>query len=215
MRNLIRIVVADGHPVCVKGVKIELSAVDAAQVVGCAYDSTGLFDVLREHECDVLICDYVMSGRHFGDGLSMLALIQQRHPAIRLIVLTSIDSPIVLQTLGRQGVRGIVSKFDRSEHLRHALDTVWRGDSYFSPRIIGALSALSDGDAVERVRTLTRCEVEVVRLFLSGMSVGEIAAKFGRSKQTVSAQKRSAMKKLDVTSDIELVRYGISHGLAA
>lgn len=215
MRNLIRIVVADGHPVCVKGVKIEISAVEVARVVACAFDSTQLFDVLGLHECDVVICDYVMSGGDFGDGLSMLALVQQRHPAIKLIVLTSMDSPIVLRALERQGVRGIVSKCDLPEHLRHALYAVWRGDSYFSPRISGMLSVDAGEAEAQRVNTLTRCEVEVVRLFLAGLSVGEIAAKFGRSKQTVSAQKRAAMRKLDVKTDIELVRYGIRHGLAA
>jgi len=214
LQNFIRIVVAIGHPVCVKGVKIEISVVEAAKVVACAFDSAELFDVLSRHACDVLICDYALSGQGVGEGLSMLALVQQRYPAIKLIVLTAIDSPIVLQALGRQGVRGIVSKCDLSEHLRHALHAVWRGGSYFSPRIMGALAADVGVLETERVRTLSRCEVEVVRLFLSGMSVGEIAAKFGRSKQTVSAQKRSAMKKLDVKTDIELVRDGIAHGLA-
>ena len=50
--------------------------------------------------------------------------------------------------------------------------------------------------------------MEVVRLFLSGFSMGEIAEKFSRSKQTVSAQKCAAMRKLDVHNDMDLVRYG-------
>ncbi|EHK67705.1 response regulator transcription factor [Achromobacter arsenitoxydans] len=215
MSNHIHVVVADGHPVCVKGVKLELSGIEIARVEACAFDSTQLFDVLASHACDVLICDYVMSGGHFGDGLSMLSQIRQRYPAIKLIVLTSLGSSMVVQALERQGVKGIVSKFDRSEHMLHAFHAVWRGDTYLSPRIQGALSADSSAAEAERMGKLTACEIEVVRMFLSGLSVGEIAAKFGRSKKTVSAQKRAAMRKLDVASDIELVRYGISHGLVA
>ncbi|WMD20236.1 response regulator [Achromobacter seleniivolatilans] len=215
MLNPIRVVVADGHPVCIKGVQVEIAAVDHARVVACATNSTQLFNILQCQACDVLISDYVMSGADFGDGLGMLSLIQQRYPALKLIVLTSIDSPLVLQALDNQGVRGIVSKGDMSEHLRNALQAVWRGERYRSPRINSVLKPEGATPATDRAGTLTRSEVEVVRLFLSGLSVGEIAAKFGRSKQTVSAQKRAAMRKLDVQTDIELVRYGMRNGLTA
>ncbi|MFJ3461320.1 response regulator [Achromobacter spanius] len=215
MRNQIRVIVADGHPVCIKGIQIELAASADVAVVASAQNSTQLFAALAQHACDVLISDYVMSGSDFGDGLGMLSLIQQRHPATKLIVLTSIDSPLVLQALVKQGVRAIVSKSDMSEHLQHALRAVWRAEQYFSPRIDGALQAQAAFAGSDRVGKLTRCEVEVVRLFLSGLSVGEIAQKFGRSKQTVSAQKRAAMRKLDVRTDIDLVRYGMRSGLTA
>lgn len=215
MLNPIRVIVADGHPICIKGVQIEIAAAGNATVVASAPNSTQLFTALSQQDGDVLISDYVMSGADFGDGLGMLSLIQQRYPALKLIVLTSIDSPLVLQALVRQGVRAIVSKSDMSEHLQHALRAVWRADQYFSPRIDGALQAQAAFAGGERVGKLTRCEVEVVRLFLSGLSVGEIAQKFGRSKQTVSAQKRAAMRKLDVRTDIDLVRYGMRSGLTA
>ncbi len=215
MRNQIRVIVADGHPVCIKGIQIELAASADVVVVASAQNSTQLFSALAQQACDVLVSDYVMSGSDFGDGLGMLSLIQQRHPAIKLIVLTSIDSPLVLQALVKQGVRAIVSKSDMSEHLQHALRAVWRAEQYYSPRIDGALQAQAAFAGGERVGKLTRCEVEVVRLFLSGLSVGEIAQKFGRSKQTVSAQKRAAMRKLDVRTDIDLVRYGMRSGLTA
>lgn len=215
MWSQIRVIVADGHPICIRGIQIELAAAGNASVVASAQNSTELFAALAQQACDVLVSDYVMSGTDFGDGLGMLSLIQRRYPATKLIVLTSFDSPLVLQALVRQGVRAIVSKSDMSEHLQHALGAVWRGQHYLSPRIEGALQAQAVVPGGDLVGKLTRCEVEVVRLFLSGMSVGEIAQKFGRSKQTVSAQKRAAMRKLDVQTDIDLVRYGVRSGLTA
>lgn len=215
MRKVIRVVLADGHPICVKGVQIEISVADIAQVVACAFNSTELFDILDTHECDVLVSDYVMSGADFGDGLSMFARIQQRYPGLKLVVLTSIDNRIVLQALEELGVRAIVSKGDLPEHLRRALHAARCGEPYRSPRIQAALEAEVSASCADGVHPLTRCEVEVVRLFLSGFSLGEIAEKFCRSKQTVSAQKRAAMRKLDVHNDIDLVRYGVRSGLAA
>lgn len=212
VRDVIRVVLADGHPICVKGVQIEISVADIAQVVACAFNSTELFDILDTHHCDVLVSDYVMSGADFGDGLSMFAQIQERYPRLKLVVLTSLDNRIVLQALEALGVRAIVSKGDMPEHLRRALYAAWCGEPYRSPRI---QAALESDTAAEHEDPLTRCEVEVVRLFLSGFSLGEIAQKFHRSKQTVSAQKRAAMRKLDVHSDMDLVRYGLRSGLAA
>ncbi|WMD20221.1 response regulator transcription factor [Achromobacter seleniivolatilans] len=214
-REVIRVVLADGHPICVKGVQIELSVEDVAQVVACAFNSTELFNTLDSHECDVLVSDYVMSGADFGDGLSMFARIQERYPSLKLVVLTSIDNRIVLRALEDLGVRAIVSKGDLPEHLRRALCAACRGEPYRSPRIQAAMTSTMTESSSEGVSHLTRCEVEVVRLFLSGFSLGEIAEKFSRSKQTVSAQKRAAMRKLDVHNDIDLVRYGVRSGLAA
>ncbi|WP_313623411.1 response regulator transcription factor [Achromobacter sp.] len=213
MSNPIRVVVADSHPVCIKGVQVEIAAMSHAKVVACVKNSTHLFSVLQREPCDVLVSDYVMAGENFGDGLGMLSLIQQRHPALKLVVLTSIDSPLVLKAVDRQGVQGIVSKADMSEHLRHAIQAICRGESYRSPRISGALQAGPDTVGADRAGRLTPCEVEVVRLFLAGLSVGEIAEKFSRSKQTVSAQKRAAMRKLGIHTDSELVRYGVRNGL--
>lgn len=213
MSNPIRVIVADGHPVCIKGVQVEIAAMNLARIVACVQNSTQLFKVLQCEPCDVLVSDYVMAGENFGDGLGMLSLIQQQYPALRLVVLTSIDSPLVLQAVERQGVQGIVSKADMAEHLRHAIQAIWRGEKYRSPRIEGVLQAGAGGVGADRASRLTPCEVEVVRLFLAGLSVGEIAEKFSRSKQTVSAQKRAAMRKLDVHTDSELVRYGVRNGL--
>lgn len=225
-REVIRVVLADGHPICVKGVQIEISVKDIAEVVACAYNSTELFDILDTHECDVLVSDYVMSGEDFGDGLNMFARIQQRYPGLKLVVLTSINHRDVLQALEASGVRAIVSKGDLPEHLRRAMYAACCDEPYRSPRIEAAIQAPAaqaglqaglqgDGACVGSADLLTRCEVEVVRLFLSGFSLGEIAEKFSRSKQTVSAQKRAAMRKLDVHNDIDLVRYGVRSGLAA
>ncbi|EFF74334.1 response regulator transcription factor [Achromobacter piechaudii] len=215
MRDAIRVVLADGHPVCVKGVQIEISLTNTATVVGCAFNSTELFDVLDHHDCDVLVSDYVMQGADFGDGLSMFARIRRRYPGLNLVVLTSILNCNVLIALQHLGVRAIVSKADRSEHLRWALRAVHAGQSYRSPRIQAAFDRGAHEPCGENHGALTCCELEVLRLFLAGLSLSEIAEKSSRSKQTVGAQKRAAMRKLDVHNDIDLVRYGVRSGLAA
>ncbi|WP_143137604.1 helix-turn-helix domain-containing protein, partial [Burkholderia ubonensis] len=76
--------------------------------------------------------------------------------------------------------------------------------NYTSP-IIKQL--LQDAESVPVARDLTTREIEVVRLFCAGYTVGEIAAQLHRSKQTISSQKSSAMKKLGIVRDADLIRY--------
>jgi len=62
-------------------------------------------------------------------------------------------------------------------------------------------------------RRLSRREAEVIRLYVSGRSVNEIASEFNRSKQTISSQKTSAMRKLGIKRDVELIRFAREMGL--
>jgi two-component system, NarL family, captular synthesis response regulator RcsB len=208
----IRVVLADAFPICLRGAQIELSRIEGACVVACAFSSSQLFDVLGEHECEVLVSEYDMSGADFGDGLGMFKRIRHQYPGLKLLVLTAICNPVVLFALEDLGVHAIVSKRDLPEHLRHGLHAAFRSEAYLSPEIQAARQIEAQAC---RIDSLTRAEVEVVRLFLSGLSLGEIAAVVRLSKQTVSAQKRAAMRKLDVQSDAGLVRYGVTSGLAA
>lgn len=210
-----RVVMADAYPICLKGAQIELCRVEGASVVACAFSSSQLFDVLALHECDVLVTEYVMGPTDIGDGLGMFKRIRQRYPSLKMVVLTAIGNPVVHAALEDLGVRAIVSKRDLPEHLRRAVQAAARSEAYLSPGILAARRAGRTRQKPAGYDTLTRAEVEVVRLLLSGLSLGEIAGVFRRSKQTVSAQKRAAMRKLDVHSDAGLVRYGVRSGLAA
>ena len=213
--GVVRLVLADAYPLCMKGAQLELCRVEGAHIVACAFSSPQLFDVLSEHECDVLVTEFVMGPTDFGDGLGMFKRLRQRHPNLKIVVLTAIGNPVVHASLEDLGVHAIVSKRDLPEHLRCAVQAASRSEAYLSPGILAARRRGRTGRNLDGDETLTRAEIEVVRLLLSGLSVGEIAGVFRRSKQTVSAQKRAAMRKLDVHSDAGLVRYGVRSGLAA
>lgn len=215
MRDRVRVVLADGHPVCVKGVQMELSLAGSATVVGCAFNSTELFDVLDNHDCDVLVSDSVIQGEDFGDGLGMFTRLRGRYPGVNVVVLTSIINCNVLHALENLGVCAIVGKADSSEHLRRAVQAVGGGKLYLSPRIQRAFDRRVREPCSEQLGSLSLCESEVLRLFRSGLSLSEIVAKFNVSKQMISGQKRAAMRKLNVFNDIDLVRYDVSSGLAA
>jgi DNA-binding NarL/FixJ family response regulator len=100
---------------------------------------------------------------------------------------------------------GIVSKFDEVGHIVTAIREARRGVAYLSPAIGRLLAAPGGG--------LSAREMEVVRLYVSGMTISEIAARTHKAKQTVSTQKNRAMQKLGLRNDMELIRCAASLAL--
>lgn len=200
----VRVMVADDHPASALGMSQALQGNSTIKLVGAVSNSTGLVAALDAQQSDVLVLDYVMPGGKYGDGLVLLSFLQRRYPALHIVTITMIDNPSVLRAIRKQGVSCILSKSDAISHLIGAVHAAYVGANYMSPYI---KQLLQDVESEPAARALTAREIEVVRLFGAGYTVGEIAAQLHRSKQTISSQKSSAMKKLGIVRDADLIRY--------
>ncbi|MBJ9963388.1 response regulator [Burkholderia seminalis] len=200
----VRVMVADDHPSSALGMSQALAGSSTIKLLGTVSNSTDLVAMLDEQQSDVLVVDYVMPGGKYGDGLALLSFLQRRYPALRLVTITMIDNPSVLLAIQKQGVGCILSKSDAISHLVGAVHAAFVGANYLSPFV---KKLLEDCQPSAGVRTLTAREIEVVRLYGAGLTVGEIAVQLHRSKQTISSQKSSAMKKLGIVRDADLIRY--------
>jgi two-component system capsular synthesis response regulator RcsB len=185
-------------------------------VVATARNSTELMAALTNTPCDVLVSDYVMPGGTYGDGLALYAAIHQHYPDLRIVVLSMMENPAVLRLLMQRGNCCIFSKADPISNLTTAVHAAYGNVRYLSPRIAAISEAIKPGTRGSTAGSpLTRRELEVVRFFVSGLKVTEIAEVLRRSKKTISTQKCSAMLKLNIERDADLVRYGIESGLVS
>ncbi|MGT0195131.1 response regulator [Burkholderia pyrrocinia] len=207
----VRVMVADDHPASALGMSQSLQGNSTIKLVGTVSNSTDLVAALDAQQSDVLVLDYVMPGGKYGDGLVLLSFLQRRYPALHIVTITMIDNPSVLRAIHKQGVSCILSKSDAISHLIGAVHAAYVGANYMSPYI---KQLLQDIESEPATRALTTREIEVVRLFGAGYTVGEIAAQLHRSKQTISSQKSSAMKKLGIVRDADLIRYNDEQNLA-
>lgn len=211
----LRIAIADDHPVLLAGMAHLLQAQPGFVVVGMVKDSTALVELLSSAGVDVVVTDFSMPHGRYGDGIAMLRFLQRRFPQIQLVVLTGMESPLVLNNIRAAGVRCIVSKGDPLEHLLPALQAACSGAGYLSPeveaRIQSASTAGPEGGALAAV--LSRRESEVLRMYAEGLSVIEIADRIGRSRKTISTQKVAAMRKLGLETDADIFQYAIANGL--
>ncbi|WP_232443823.1 LuxR C-terminal-related transcriptional regulator [Burkholderia ubonensis] len=121
-----------------------------------------------------------------------------------------IENPVVLASLQAQGISCIFSKRDDLDAMPAAIRAAEAMDEFLSPAIVSIVRGVNgDGSSSAGSPLLTPRELEVLRLFVSGLTINEIAARLRRRKQTVSAQKWSAMGKLGITRDADLIRYAI------
>lgn len=209
MDTHIRVVVADDHPVIRMGIEALLDDISSLERIGSAADSTQLVALLDAQPCDVLVTDYAMPGGEHGDGMELITFIRQRYPDLRIIVLTGMEKLALIRSLMTHGIYAILSKTDDMSHLRAAIQATRTGRRYYSPRISGMLKALP----VTGSARLSQRESEVIALYVGGDSINVIAEKLQRSKQTISTQKVSAMRKLGIETDADLFKYAIELGL--
>lgn len=207
----LRVLIADDHPAVCAGVRHALSEFSNVDVT-CASGVDGSFQQASEVAAyDVLVCEFSTLGKLSDDATPFLDVLRRRCPELRIVVLTRLENAGVMHLLLTWGVQCVVSKQDELSHVKPAILRACSGGRYLSPRIEALVTTAGYGRT--GLLALTLREMEVIRLFLSGMTVNEIALRLARSKKTISTQKGTAMIKLGLESNIELMRYGIEIGL--
>ncbi|WP_322013592.1 response regulator transcription factor [Paraburkholderia sp. J12] len=213
----INVVLVDDHPLLLSGIKHEISNVGTIKLVGMTHNSTELMEILDRIRIDVLVTDYAMPGGEYGDGMQLLSFLRRRYPDLKIIVFTAITNPAIANEMMRIGVRSVLNKIDDAGRLISAIHAVHTGAQYISPSYDLASRVMlrqnKEASSTGALDSLSKREAEVVRLYISGMSIDSIAAHLHRTKQTVSAQKMSALRKLGIERDAQLFQWAFEMGL--
>ncbi|MHB1023665.1 MAG: response regulator [Acidobacteriaceae bacterium] len=215
---VIRLVIADDHPVVRIGVKNMLMFDHAFDVVGEAGDGDDAITQTLEHEPDILLLDLQMPKL---PGLEAMRAIMSRSPRVKTVLLTStITTQQIIEAL-QIGARGIVLKDAVTDHLSTAIRAVAAGDYWIGGRrvvnLIQALHELTQKAAAPERKTfgLTPRELEVVGCIVEGCSNKDIAKQFTISEETVKRHLSNIFDKTGVSTRLELALFAISHQLVA
>lgn len=211
----LRVTLADDHPIFLIGLKVVIEQENRGQVVAQASSPDALLDALKTHPCDLLVTDFMMPVEDQKDGLRLLERIRRDHPTLPIIVVTMLNNAGLFRAMLALGVQGLLSKGSVAAELPAAIGSVRSGKTFVADSVKRTLLAAGDygSDTLLAPEDLSPRELEVIRLLAAGHSVGTIAAQLSRSKQTVSAQKVSAMRKLGLANDAALFIYLQEHGL--
>ena len=212
----IRVLIVDDHTLLRQALRVLLEAQDGIEVIGEAINGRDAVETAERFRPDVVLMDMVMPGLN---GIEACRQINKRVPNARVLILTAyLEDDRLLQAL-RAGAAGYVVKRSDMEELLLAIQSVHRGNTYFS-------AAVSEEIAVNEVLLqakqpnpktgydlLTNREREVLQLIAEGLSNQGIADELYISVKTVEAHKAHIMNKLNARNRTDLIRYAIKRGL--
>lgn len=205
-----RVLLADDHEIVRAGLRRVLEASPDFEVVGEASTGREAVEMTLEMRPDVVVLDIAMPELN---GLEATRQIVKDLPDAEVLILTVHDSESVIREVLNAGARGYLLKSDASRHLVAAVESLSRHEPFFTSKVseIVLSGFLSGGSVSEVARTdeLTPREREIVQLLAEGKSNKEVASLLNISVKTVETHRTNIMKKLDLHSVSELVRYAI------
>jgi DNA-binding NarL/FixJ family response regulator len=209
---MIRVLMADDHQIVREGLKRIIAECPDMQVVAEAVDGNEAIVMARQQEdADVMLLDVSMPGPGF---LETMKRIRNDRPDLRVLVLSVHPEDHYAVRALRSGASGYLTKDHSPDELAAAIRRVHTGRKYVTAALAERLAVDLD-PAPERPphELLSNREFEVLLAIVSGKSIKEVAATKNLSPKTVSTYRTRILKKLDVTSNADLVRYAIEHKL--
>ena len=211
----LKILIADDHEVVLRGIAGMLAQADEFDVCGEASDGRQALQLVEKLQPDVALLDISMPELN---GIDATRQIRRVSPKTRVIIFTMHDAERLVHEVFQAGAFGYVLKSDVGTHLLAAIRTVGEGRHYFSSKVsemvfdaylrAGGTEGRASTDHPEEARLTTR-ERETVQLLAEGKSNKEVAATLGISVKTAETHRAAIMRKLELGSLSDLVRYAI------
>jgi len=208
--SAIRLVITDDHATIRDALKLLLGSQPDLQVVGEATNGEQALEAAVALRPDVLLMDVSMPGMN---GLQATAAVKSRVPSVNILTLTRHAEESYLGELLRAGASGYALKQSSSTELINAIRTVASGRPYLDPELNGGLLGLFvQGRTLKKPPDLTPRETEVLKMTAWGYGNKDIASRLGLSVKTVEVHKTNGMRKVGMTSRLQLVRFALLRG---
>lgn len=209
----LRILLVDDHDIVREGVRLLIEAQPDMTIIGEADNGEDALKKAKELKPEIVIMDISMPELN---GLKATEKLCKINPQINILILTRHEDIGYLKTLIEAGANGYILKQSAPEELIRAIRVVASGKSYLdaalTERVFDGYVNRSSSLRGENKADITEREQEVLRLTAWGYSNKEIGGKLNISVKTVEAHKANAMRKLDLRSRIDIVRFALLQG---
>lgn len=212
MKNKIRILLADDHPVVRKGIRSCLERQSQLEVVGEAANGQEALASAKQLVPDLVLMDIDMP---VMSGLAVTETLGKELPQVKVLILSMHDHPEYIMRILQSGAKGYVLKDASPEELLKAIDTVNGGQAFFSPEVarLALNQFVQTNGEVSAPGQLTDREREVLVLIAEGLSNKEIANQLNVGVRTVETHRERIMRKLDIHTVAGLTKFAITKGL--
>ncbi len=212
----IRIILTEDHQILRDGIKA-LIASENIEIIGEATTGAELWTLL-----DTLLPDIILMDISLPDttGIELTAQLKQKFPAIKVLILSMfMDESFIKQSI-KAGVNGYLHKNTTREEILAAIHSIYNGRDFFSENISKIIlksyiesAKYNRYDDANPHELLSKREIEILKMFAEGFINKEIADKLFISVRTVESHKNHIMQKLNLKTQVELVKFAIKHKL--
>lgn len=208
---MIRVLIADDHPVVRAGIKQILAEATDIELCGEAESGQEVLDMLDQCRPDVLLMDIAMPERN---GIETLKRVMDTNPEIAVMILSMHPESQYAVRLLKSGASGYLTKECAPDQLLSAVRKVARGRKFISPALAEILAENISGDRDQPPHEyLSNREYQIFCLLASGRTVSEIADELSLSVKTVSTHRTRILRKMDMAKNAELTYYAIKNNL--
>ena len=209
---MVRLFIADDHPIVREGLKHVIAKCNDIRVVGEAADAESLLKGLSAAAADVLLLDVTMPGPGI---LEVIAQIKAAYPAVRILVLSVHPEELYARRVLKAGADGYLTKTQSSGALASAIRQVHSGGKYVSPSLAQTLVVDLGRANCDAHQNLSNREYQVFLEIGRGGAVAQIAEQLHLSPKTVRTYRSRILEKMELQSTAELIFYAVSHGLVS
>jgi len=209
----IRIFLVDDHQLVRDGIKALLRSAEDLTILGEASSGKECFEKITMEPPDILILDISLPDT---TGIEIAQRVTVDYPQTRVLILSMYTNEDFIFNSVKAGARGYLPKNTSREELLRAIHAIYRGEEFFADSITRIMlksyvrKAKEDDTMPQRAPVpLTTRETEILKLFAEGFINKEISDQLDISIRTVETHKNHIMKKLELKSTVDLIKYAI------
>ena len=206
------VLIADDHAIIRDGLRKILADTDDLVVAGEAANGLAVLEQIRAREFNLLVLDISMPGRN---GLELIKQVKSERPKLPILVFSMPPEEQYAVRAIRAGASGYLSKEGDTDLLLPAMRRVAEGGLFIGPNVAELLAgdvSHKDSDALPHTQLSDR-EFDVFSRIVRGMGLTAIATELSLSVKTVSTHKTHILTKMNLATQVDLVRYAIEHQL--
>ena len=207
---MIKILIADDHPVVRRGLKQIVAEEPNMVVAGEAQNAKEVLELIRKQDWDVVMLDITMPDR---SGLEVLKQLKKEYPKLPVLVLSVHSEEQYAVRVLKSGAAGYMTKESAPEELVRAIRKVVAGGKYVSSSLAERLAFDLESEEEPLHETLSNREFQVMCMIASGKTVKEIADRLFLSVKTASTYRTRILRKMKMKTNAELIYYAIKNRL--
>jgi len=207
----IRVLLADDHGVVRQGFRLLLSRHEDIDVVGEASSGREALELCRKLHPSLVILDVAMPEMN---GVEATRLILQECPGTNILILSMHKDAIYVRETLRAGAKGYLLKDAIDKDLIEAVRAVARGEGFLSPGVSATVLKDYQTHVTDPLDLITNRERQILQLLAEGKTSKDIAAELNISVYTVDAHRSRIMKKLQLRTIGDVIRFALQRGLA-